>query len=239
MNESQAREFVERGVVPLRGIVPRPLVAAAREWIAAELERVKLKVNGRIDPSKVRDLPIFQQTTRLGQMVRGGPAIDGLFTDGLRAVTDALAGVTLAPAHPQLLLSLPHKQEWSLRASSWHLDLKAPKDDRVLGVQAFVLIDDVKPRGGATLALAGSHRLHHVEPGCGALHHLHRDGAFTSSPEAFLEVRTLRGVPLQIVEMSGRAGDVYLMDLRVLHTPSINAQRAVRMMATNRYLAPG
>ncbi|MFO0604761.1 MAG: phytanoyl-CoA dioxygenase family protein [Polyangiales bacterium] len=238
MSESQAREFVERGVMPLRGFVPRPQVAAAREWIAAELERLRLKVNGRVDASKVRDLPVFQQTTRLGQMVRGAPAIDGLFTDDLRAVMDALAGVKLAPAQPQLLLSLPHKQEWSLRALNWHLDLKAPKDDRVLGVQAFVLIDDVKRHGGATLALAGSHRLHHVEPGHGALHHLHRDGGFSSSPEAFLEVRTLCGVPLRIVEMSGRAGDVYLMDLRVLHTPSINAQRAVRMMATNRYLAP-
>jgi hypothetical protein len=41
---------------------------------------------------------------------------------------------------------------------------------------------------------------------------------------------------IQIVELSGRAGDVYLMDLRVLHSPSINASRNIRMMATNRYL---
>jgi hypothetical protein len=35
--------------------------------------------------------------------------------------------------------------------------------------------------------------------------------------------------------MSGRAGDVYLMDMRLLHTPSINSTNKVRMMATVRY----
>ncbi|MNW05772.1 hypothetical protein D3C71_2020730 [compost metagenome] len=39
----------------------------------------------------------------------------------------------------------------------------------------------------------------------------------------------------EIIEMSGRAGDVFLMDMRVLHTPSVNSTSRIRMMATTRF----
>lgn len=44
---------------------------------------------------------------------------------------------------------------------------------------------------------------------------------------------------IDIIEMSGRAGDVFLMDLRVLHTPSVNSTKNVRMMATTRFFFDG
>jgi hypothetical protein len=51
--------------------------------------------------------------------------------------------------------------------------------------------------------------------------------------------RDLQERGIHLVEMSGRAGDVFLMDMRILHTPSINATRNVRMMATTRcFLGP-
>jgi hypothetical protein len=46
--------------------------------------------------------------------------------------------------------------------------------------------------------------------------------------------RDLRELGITIVEMSGRAGDLYLMDMRLLHTPSINSTKNIRMMATTR-----
>lgn len=46
----------------------------------------------------------------------------------------------------------------------------------------------------------------------------------------------LQALGVDVVEMSGRAGDVYLMDMRLLHTPSINATRQMRLMATTRCL---
>jgi hypothetical protein len=104
-------------------------------------------------------------------------------------------------------------------------------------VQAFVLIDDVRPQGGATLALAGSHKLHYVERGANAHDVLRRNSEFNSAPEKFLKPQNVHGTQVQIIEMSGRAGDVYLMDLRVLHSPSVNSRDGLRMMATNRYFA--
>lgn len=103
-------------------------------------------------------------------------------------------------------------------------------------MQAFILIDDVQPQGGSTLALAGSHKLHYVSRGSNAHEILRRDSDFGSMPEKYLKPQIVAGTQIQIVEMSGRAGDVYLMDLRVLHSPSVNATKHIRMMATNRYL---
>lgn len=47
---------------------------------------------------------------------------------------------------------------------------------------------------------------------------------------------TLRDFGLKVIEMSGQAGDVYLMDMRTLHTPAINDSNRIRMMATCRCL---
>lgn len=39
--------------------------------------------------------------------------------------------------------------------------------------------------------------------------------------------------------MSCRASDVFLMDLHVLHAPSVNSTKNVRMMATTRFFFDG
>ena len=44
------------------------------------------------------------------------------------------------------------------------------------------------------------------------------------------------GVDLQVVELVGQPGDVYLMDLRVLHSRSPNTRETARMMMTQRFL---
>jgi len=49
----------------------------------------------------------------------------------------------------------------------------------------------------------------------------------------------LHQLDIEIIEMSGCAGDVFLMDLRVLHTPSVNSTKNVRMMATTRFFFDG
>lgn len=236
--ELDTRTFSDQGILALRGFLPRKLTVAAQESISSELKRLKLKVNGKIVSSKIQDLPVFQQTGYLGQKVGPRDEVDRLISDELLAVMNELAGTKLKPTQPhsQILLSFPHKMAWSLNHLNWHLDLTPPKADQVPGVQAFVLIDDVQPQGGATLALAGSHKLHYIHRERGAHEILRGSSYFVSTPEKFLEPQVIEGTRIQIVEMAGRAGDVYLMDLRVLHSPSINARRNIRMMATNRYL---
>ncbi len=240
LTEADQKVFLERGVLRLPGVSPKNSVSRVRESILSELARLNIWSGGRPSPSaaKIRDLPVFQQTGHLSQAIRPTPELDLLISEAVRADAHALAEARLKPshAHPQLLISLPHKDAEPLDQLGWHLDLKLPKRDEIPGVQVFVLIDDVKPGGGATLALAGSQRLHYIEHGKNAHAILLENADFTSSPEKFLKPQPVRGIEVEIVEMSGRAGDVYLMDLRVLHSPSVNASKNVRMMATMRYL---
>nr|PZN69585.1 MAG: hypothetical protein DIU62_02200 [Pseudomonadota bacterium] len=92
--------------------------------------------------------------------------------------------------------------------------------DHVPGVQAFFLVDDVAPHGGATLALAGSHKLR--QGGQRSLSHLRE----ALKSDVSLE-DTLRAFDLKVLEMSGQAGDVYLMDMRMLpRRPSTTRTRS-------------
>src|SRR5690606_18074145 len=97
------------------------------------------------------------------------------------------------------------------------------------GVQAFILLDNLSVKGGATLALAGSHRIKSQSQAKQVISRLTDDG--------FDGRVNVDGIELSLIEMAGRAGDVYLMDMRLLHTPSINSTKNVRMMATARYFA--
>jgi len=49
----------------------------------------------------------------------------------------------------------------------------------------------------------------------------------------------LHWLGIEIIEMPCRAGDVFLMDLRILHTPSVKSTKNVRMMATTRFFFDG
>lgn len=141
-------------------------------------------------------------------------------SQSLLSVAHELAGTRLVPEQrAQLLLSLPDQGAWTLEGLNWHRDITPDKLDQSPGIQAFVLIDDVSPNGGATLTLAGSHRI----------------ARYRSVAHDTGRVMQVDGEALTVVEMSGRAGDTYLMDMRLIHTPSINATRRVRMMATMRY----
>lgn len=45
-------------------------------------------------------------------------------------------------------------------------------------------------------------------------------------------------LPVSLVEMAGQAGDLFLMDMRVLHTPTLNTRSQPRLMATGRFMGP-
>lgn len=109
-----------------------------------------------------------------------------------------------------------------------------------------MLIDHVLPHGGAALAIAGSHGLPY-EKGVAKKnsHQVLRQsekfallfGGRIDHADSYFEPQDIDGTEVFIVEMSGRAGDVYLMDMRILHSPSINTKKKMRMMITSRFFA--
>lgn len=229
MDAELAAAFEALGCVRMAAFHPRKRMEPVRRQVQEALERLGLVGRDRRGRSGgLHSLPPFQQTARLATLVQIPGIEDALITRELQDIVGHIAHRTLTrPPQAQLLLSLPQQGAWTLERLNWHVDVKAEPADRLPGVQAFVLIDDVAPRGGGTLALAGAQRMGGDNK---ALREL------LNTP-GMLEAR-LRERGMSIIEMSGRAGDVFLMDMRLLHTPSINATKHVRMMATARFIFP-
>jgi len=197
--------------------------------ILEQLKRINIWASGKSLPHALHGLPPFQQIARLSSLIKVAGLHDALITPHLSSIVAGLAGsAPSTPQDTQLLLSLPKQGTWTLEGLNWHVDVGSAPLARLPGIQAFVLLDDVLPHGGATLALAGSHRTGTRQTA--AQPPLREVLRKTSDLET-----SLRTLGITLVEMSGQAGDVFLMDMRLLHTPSINSTKHLRMMATARF----
>jgi hypothetical protein len=166
-------------------------------------------------------------------------AVDGVFGAGVWApVADQVGGLA-AP-------NLPLPGTWNVPDAAWHVDEPtAPGQPRGWGLLGFAFLDEVAPGGGATVAIAGSHRRLGLVATSGlvttdeALAELGREPWFAEllAPGDPAERRrrflgdghVSRGVPLRVVELTGAAGDLVLMDPRCLHTVSANVSPRPRL----------
>lgn len=231
MTPDQKSIFRESGYLLLKGALGKSKAEPIRNHVLQELKRLKIWSSGKTLPASIKRVPGFQQITKLSGLIKQDDLHCRVIDEHVLSAITSLAGAGVAPVHSQFLISLPNQGDWTLGGLSWHTDISAADHQRMSGIQAFVLIDDVKPRGGATLAIAGSHLLAGREEPSRRLRAILRN-------KELLE-RELHGDNLSIAEMSGHAGDVYLMDMRLLHTPSINSTNKVRIMATVRYGSMG
>lgn len=225
MTPEQRARFERHGWIHWRGALGKT-VGPLRERVLAELKR-----SGKGMRHPVKDIPVFQQISKLSSMIRIPDLHACIATPEIVSAMRALAAPEQLQqaSDAQLLLSPPRQGEWTLARLNWHTDLSAP-GNRLPGIQLFVLIDDVLPKGGGTLAISGSH----VQPRLARADAMDIRALLKREADP-RKALTERG--FSIVEMTGAAGDVYLMDMRLLHTPSVNASPRPRIMATQRFLA--
>ena len=171
----------------------------------------------------------------------------------LEAIDAALEGQAYErPKHwGALFLAFPSQQAWTVPSHGWHADasyvsaLSPPA-----GVRTHALFGDVAPRAGGTLIVSGSHRLVHQyfkdnPPPPGArgtdyrrllqghpyLRDLQTEGDAGSRAARFMDhVEEHGGIPLQVVENTGAAGDVIVLHPLVLHVATSNTGAAPRCL---------
>ncbi|MGE0173761.1 MAG: hypothetical protein AB7T49_13270 [Oligoflexales bacterium] len=211
VNENHRAAFAETGVLCLKRAIPKNKTDPAKEYIYEELKRLHLREGGKWQTKKFAGISPFQVAGSIAQRLQHHTCFDEVIPEELVSFLNSLAGLKLRPAQarPQILVTPPQKEEWAVPEIGWHVDLVAPSGNAIPGIQIFVLLDNVAPRGGGTMAIIGSHRHRYVAP----------------EPES-------------VLEMCGSAGDVYLMDMRIRHAPTVNATRNARMMLTIRYMSP-
>ena len=198
----------------------------------------------------------FQPVTHSGafRAVGGGP---------LCAALDALLGAGQW-ARPRWwgrpLVTFPQDGMWELPTRAWHFDCM-PASPGQRPVQFFAFLNQVLPRGGGTLVLAGSHRLvapylrlgeafrlDRVRSSLAThpwLHGLWKPGEGGDRMQRYMNDGTvIDGVPLRVVELTGEPGDVVLMHSDCFHAAAPNRLTGPRMMLTgmvahNRLRRPG
>lgn len=251
ITERHRRAFRERGLVRLERFARPELVARARAVVVGTLERHGAR-RGPDCAWSFMALDGPRQARgglKLTKSVKRSRAFRELMTPELVAAVEALLEEPVKPMlqNPQLLLKLPSADPWAVPHTVWHTDLLPIRNQRVPGAQAFICLDVVEPRGGGTVVVAGSHRLLGDVERIGSKQvkrRLLREEYFrelmsreTPDRDRFLnEARRVGDVDLQVVELHGEPGDVYLMDLRLLHAPAPNASRRPRMVVTHRYV---
>jgi hypothetical protein len=259
LTPEQLEDFERRGVLRLESLLSADGVRRAREAVLRRLERLGLWRAGAWHLDAL-PRPRWPDKGLKTSKVIGNqhPELSALVEESaLTAAVDALMEGHLYERpgpnrRPQVLFTLPNAETWIV-PSDWHADVPRLASGQSPGVQLFTFLDVVEARGGGTLAIAGSHhllnegrrirpsefgRLLRAEPFFADL--LADDPQSCNLPnraELLHRTGTVGNVQLQIVEMTGIPGDVWLMDLRVLHAGggSPNAAERPRMMLTFRY----
>ncbi len=152
------------------------------------------------------------------------------------------------------LVTFPTDREWNVPYAVWHADFSyALPPEPLSGVKMFVFLSDVPARAGGTLVVAGSHRM--IQQfikgrSCEQLENTRRIRLELLGSNSWLQDLTSRsssqdrvmrfidrgstidGIPVQVVELTGEAGEVVLTHPWVLHCRAPNCGKAPRFMRT-------
>jgi len=256
LSAEQRDEFELRGVVYLRGAVDAARVAAFRAAIEGFVAANGIRPRG--------DGPWLAISAGRLRSVARAHGFAELWGDTVIGSIDAVVGAERwkVPKHAGQILALNWPQPafpWQVTAQSWHLDFMAPGAATALpGVQVFLCVDRVEPRGGATLVAAGMPRLvdairrrrgpkwegHSADVRGAAKREVPWFRELCSVREGedrvarFMERATeFEGSQLQVVELCGEPGDVWLMHPWMLHSASANTRTRPRLVLTDRIRA--
>lgn len=238
--------FDEHGWARVAQAFSAEAAAAMREAVWHAL------ADGGIHPDKPSTWTL-ERPTHL-QRLKEHPVFRAVGSPSLLAAIDAvLAGSAYETPKNwgAVFIAFPSKDRWSIAVSGWHIDAKYTSALRPPGgVKTLALFGDVAPRCGGTQIASGSHRLVHrwfkenpPPPGARSadmrkllqshpyIRDLHADGDGEKRIARFMgRAEVIDGIPLQVVECAGQAGDVFLLHPLTLHTAATNSGLAPRFL---------
>jgi hypothetical protein len=230
--------------------VPRAFDAAAAASMREAVWDALAKVGVR------RDQPSTWTTERPShlQRLKDDPVFRAVGGKALLAAIDAALGgkpYETPENWGAFFIAFPSDAEWGVPTSGWHIDANYLSPLWPTGgVKTHALFGDIAPRGGGTQIVSGSHRLVHAwfkenppPPGArGAelrkllqahpyIRDLHAKGDRRERIARFMErAECVDGVPLQVIENTGQAGDVILLHPLVLHVAAPNTSAEPRFL---------
>lgn len=175
-----------------------------------------------------------------------------LYSDKVDAAAHVLSkGEQMEQQRPLLLLTFQGMHDYiedlAVPRSMWHTDTPNLPGMKPAGIIVLAFVNEVKARGGGTMVVSGSHRFFPDSTTGLSSRVLKRRlrkysyfreliGGSEMERERFLtESSVVNGVEVQVVELTGNAGDAYLVNGALLHTLTRNYQEEPRLMMRGFY----
>lgn len=245
LEPSAVEEFGRTGILKVERAFSDADAARMRDVVWRELGR-RYRIE-RDDPSTWnRHEPTGLTSTKKSQAF--APMCGSVISETL----DALFGPGLwqpPKSFGNVLVTMPTPGSWRVPHKIWHSDFQPTLPaDRLAAVKLWALFDDVDAGGGGTPQLAGSHALFaRYVASTGErdykrakfgfldsdpwLRGLSRDDGDPARNRTFMGMPTeIEGQELQVVECTGRAGDVYVTHPWVFHSIATNTSTRPRLM---------
>ena len=257
LSQEEKESFVKWGFVKIDALIPNEVVDPIREAVLDRLCRHGFwGEEGWKAPADAEAEMKLRNTIK--EISRSSKSLRPILTEQvLSYARDLVSGdeVEMSPPITQFLFTAPRSYvmnhdgrwngKWEVPRSIWHLDMPRSRSIGPPGPEMFTFLNKVEPKGGGTLILAGSHRLlNDVDylSSKGVKRKLKRHAYFREltgkgdgDRSRFLEeIGYIDNVPVKVVELTGDPGDVYFVDLRLLHSLGANTSDQPRMMIAQR-----
>lgn len=245
LTQKQRDAFDDDGLLRLEGAVPRADADRMAERIRAFLATEEaIRHNGEHEY-------LAEHPGGCQPLKRAG-VFDAVLDSAVPVALDELFGADgwKRPRHwgNPAVTNRVSEAPWELPTDGWHVDSTPDEGGRSRSVTVFIVLAELRPRGGGTLILSGSHRLvreygrHDVknreqrkllggrDPWLAELWSRQPDPAIERRKRYLEEGSVVDGVPLRVLEVTGQPGDTYLMRADTFHTVAPNALDQPRMM---------
>ena len=257
LTPTEHQTYTESGLLNIKSLIPPQVVDPIRELVMERLRRREFWGDeGWIPPTNADGQKRLNTTIK--EISRNTKSLRSILTDRvLDYARELVSGDEIELSSPiaQFLFTAPRSYvlnhdgqwdgKWEVPRSIWHLDMPRSAAMGAPGPEMFTFVNKVEPKGGGTLVLAGSHHLlNDVEylSSKNVKRRLKRHSYFreltgkgVDDRSRFMEeVGNIDNVPVKVVELTGDPGDVYFVDLRLLHSLGANTSDQPRMMIAQR-----
>jgi hypothetical protein len=249
LTTTELQRFDELGFLWLRGVFNADQGAAMRAVVWRELARrygIQEEEPATWSPTRPSGLKNSKRHR----------AFDPIGGSAVAEAADSLLGAgcwSMPRQWGPVLVTFPFPGEpWVLPHRVWHVDLRYDnRAEPLFGLKLFALFGDAGPQGGGTLLVSRSHHLvarfvgtqpdevrsdfrrtrlrfmsHHP-----VLKELARPGPEPARRERFMDHdHDVDGIAIQVIELTGQAGDVVLTHPWALHHVAPNASMQPRFM---------